>query len=51
MHRLGHAYDPDLALWCFSPYGPFPTKKELASSPLMQTPEDGLRFTVVRVYV
>lgn len=46
--RLGHAYDPDAALWNFSPYGPFCTEEELASSPLMQRLADGLRFAVVR---
>lgn len=47
--RLGHAYEPDLTLWAFSPHGPFQTVEELASSPLMQPLDDGLRFTMVRV--
>ena len=46
-HRLGHAYDPNLALWNFSPHGPFQSAGELASSSLLQPLSDGLRFTVV----
>ncbi|CAN0030079.1 unnamed protein product, partial [Hapterophycus canaliculatus] len=44
---FGHAYDPDLALWNFSPHGPFSAADDLKSSPLMQPLGDGLRFTVI----
>lgn len=46
--RLGHAYEPDAAVWNLTPHGPFGTVEELASSPLMRPLADGLRFTVVR---
>lgn len=45
--RFGHAYDADLALWNFSPHGPFSAVEELKSSQIMQPLADGLRFTVV----
>lgn len=45
--RFGHAYDADLALWNFSPHGPFATAEDLKASPLLQPLADGLRFTVV----
>lgn len=45
--RFGHAYDADLALWNFSPHGPFAAAEDLKASPLLRPLADGLRFTVV----
>eukprot|EP00752_Nemacystus_decipiens_P001899 g1829.t1 len=44
---FGHAYDAELALWNFSPHGPFATVEELKASPLLQPLADGLRFAVI----